>query len=466
MRGSMLRWLLAIILGAGAAGCASLPEAKILVPKDRMSASQVDSLGHATGSVVDVLTTSGEETYLVLDSITDGAMNGKQFDPMTMRTVEQNLSVPLDEASIIYYVEPASAHPDPAKAKAAVHPRLGLPVKISYPEVHSAGTDESKLSCGELDVALARTEAVRWFARNEGLMGYTPAQVMEHHAATTAEVIGITALVIMAAAGGGGGGFNLPGPPPAMQSGAAISLRDEVGAGTLRWAITAADVRIAGLLRIKHDKGCAGRATLADDQSDLEVLRQFDALREAQKKLPEIALLHEQTRLLDLLAPRPLPDGWLADCGAFHCDNRVEHIDTEAIEADVRRQVPQLADEQVQQIFNKATWYGETSSVWSRAMMSARNEAPTGDIVIFDHSLVFDAALPNVSTPAAVRIRFADIVSVNEGGMGLNRWVEVRTRDGQAHFFALSAGQGAATTVDRPKMLAAVQLLQSDLQAR
>jgi hypothetical protein len=50
--------------------------------------------------------------------------------------------------------------------------------------------------------------------------------------------------------------------------------------------------------------------------------------------------------------------------------------------------------------------------------------------------------------------------------MGLNRWVEVRTRDGQAHFFALSAGQGAATSVDRPKMLAAVRLLQSDLQAR
>ncbi len=217
---------------------------------------------------------------------------------------------------------------------------------------------------------------------------------------------------------------------------------------------------------ISRDQGCAGRATLADDQSDLEVLRQFDALREGQKKLPEIALLHEQTRLLDLLAPRPLPEGWLADCGAFHCDNRVEHIDTEAIEADVRRQVPQLADEQVQQIFNKATWYGETSSVWSRAMMSARNEAPTGDIVIFDHSLVFDAALPNVSMPAPVRIPFGDIVSVNEGGMGLNRWVEVRTRDGQAHFFALSAGQGAATSVDRPKMLAAVQLLQSDLQAR
>jgi hypothetical protein len=474
MRESTQRLLLVMILGAAAAGCASMPTPQVLAPTDGVSAKQATSLGQASGSVVDVLTTGGEETYLVLESVAGGALTGKPFDPVSAQYAgDRNITIPLDETALVYYVEPASptpAHADAAKAVSAGEARLRLPVKNSYPELAAAGPSESKLSCAELDVALSRTEAVRWFARNEGLMGYTPAQVVAHHAATTAIVIGVTVVFVAAAAGGGGGSFNFSSGPstPTFQSTPAGSLRGQVGDDQLRWAITAADARIAGLLHLKRDKGCPARSTLVDDQSDLQMSQQFDALREESQKLSGIALLHEQTRQLDMLGPRPLPQGSLGDCSAFHCDNSVEQGETAVIVAELHRRIPELADEHVQRIFGHAVWYGETASAYARGKMYSRHEAASGDIVIFDKSLVFVTVAEGeagsaAGTPEPVRIPLADISSVAEGNFALNRWVVVHTRDGHAHYFALSGPPGAVL-IDRQKTLAAVQLLQSDLQ--
>jgi hypothetical protein len=478
MRKSSLRLLLVMILGAAAAGCASMPTPKVLVPTDGVSAKQVTSLGQASGSVVDVLTTSGQETYLRLESVTSGALTGQPVDPVSAEyTADQSITIPLNETSLVYYVEPASptpTHAGTAKPVPASEPGLAFPVKHSYPELPAAGPSEAKLSCADLDVALSRTEAIRWVARNEGLMGYTPAQVLAHHAATTAIVVGVTFLVVASAGGGsaggggfGGGGFSFSGPAPTHVA-SASSLRSQVGDGQLRWAITAADVRVAGLLRIKRDKGCAGRSTLVDDESDLQMLQQFDALRDGPRKLSGIALLHEQTRLLDMLGPRPLPEGRLGDCGAFHCDNSVAQGETSVAVVELHRRVPELADEHVQQVFGNAVWYGETASAYARAMMHIKHQLAAGDIVIFDKSLVFVSAAPGESgsatgMPAPVRIPLADITAVDEGKFGLNRWVVVHTRDGHAHFFAL-LGSSGSPVIDRPKTLAAVQLLQSDLQ--
>jgi hypothetical protein len=477
MRESTAKLLLVMVLGAAAAGCASMPTPKILVPTNGVSAEQVSSLGQASGSVVDVLSTDGEETYLLLESVTGGALTGRPIDVISRDAPEdRKITIPVNEAALVYYVKPASSAATRAAAAKAVptgEPRPGFPVKNSYPELPSAGSSEAKLSCADLDAELSRTEAVRWFARNEGLMGYTPTQVLAHHAATTAIVIGVTVLVVGAAGGGGaagfgGGGFNFSGSGPTVQPDPAGSLRDQVGAGQLRWAITAADVRVAGLLRIKRDKGCAGRSTLVDDASDLRLLQQFDGLREGAQRLSGVALLHEQTRLLDMLGPRPLPEGRLADCSAFHCDNSVDQGETSVTVVELRGRVPELADEHVQRIFGNAVWYGETASVYGRAKKHVKHQSVTGNIVIFDKSLVFVSDAPGESgsatgTPAPVRIPLADIASVDEGKFGLNRWIVVHTRDGHAQFFALSGSIGSPV-VDRPKTLAAVQLLQSDLQ--
>jgi hypothetical protein len=160
-------------------------------------------------------------------------------------------------------------------------------------------------------------------------MGYTPGQELAHHAATTAIVAGVTLLIL------GGGSNGLPFPAsPRLNGDPTLSLRDQVGFETLRWGISAADVRAAGLLRIKRDNGCPEQSTLVDGESDLQILQQFDALRErtVSQKLSGVALLHEQTRLLDILGPRPLPEGSLADCATFQCASRRNSETTPALQ--------------------------------------------------------------------------------------------------------------------------------------
>jgi hypothetical protein len=314
------RLVLILLVATVAAGCSSVPAPRTFVPKEVVPAKQVAALGHASGSIIDVLTVSGEENYLLLKSVTDNGLTGDPIDPdSTEPVLDQSVTLPFNQAALIYYAEPRSAgkHADILKAGG----RRPFPAKNSYPQLPAAGAAEQGLSCMQLEVELSRAEALRWFARNEGLMGYTPGQVLEHHAVTTAAVVAVAFLVV--AGGGYGGGIPNFSGPPASQKDATRGLRDQVGYEQLRWAITAADSRIAGLLRIKRAKGCAGRSTLADD-SDLQILQQFDALGDgsATKKLSGVALLHEQTRLLDALGPRPLPEGMLADCGLYRCDNR------------------------------------------------------------------------------------------------------------------------------------------------
>jgi len=194
------RGMLVLIVLAAAAGCSSMPSPKMLVPSAKVSASQVKSLDKASGSVVDVLTVRGEEKYLLLGSVTDHALTGQLVEPGSDVVPQESVTMPLSDTALVYYVEPASSS---RKTHPAARP-LALPAKYSFPELPSVGSTEKGLSCAGLDVELSRAEALRWFARNEGQMGYTPGQVLAHHAATTAIVVGVTLVVVAAAAGGGG----------------------------------------------------------------------------------------------------------------------------------------------------------------------------------------------------------------------------------------------------------------------
>ena len=457
-----------LLLLATAAGCSSLPAPKMLVPTANLSAHQVKSLGTASGSVVDILTVSGQEKYVLLGSVTDRAMTGQLFDRDSGAVPDDSVTIPLSEAALLYYVEPA----DPSHKTHAAASRRAIPAKYSYPQLPSVGSAEKKLSCADLDVELSRAEALRWFARNEGQMGYTPAQVLAHHAATTAIVVGVTLVIVAAAGGGGAAGGSFPNfsgaQPPRDPTG---NLRSQVGDGALRWAITAADVRVAGLLRLKRDGACPERSTLVDGASDLHTLQQLDALqdRSPAPRLSGIALLHEQTRLLDTLGPRALADGRLADCGAFHCDNSGDQGDTSGVVMVTVQLMPELAQEHVQHVFSHALWFGETQSSFARAMSQAEKKSPAGALIVFDQSLVFSgtaAGGPRAQTdpapPLRIRIPFTDIASVEAGSSALNRWVAVHTRDGQTHFFALLQQSG---NLDRSQTRMAAALLQSDLSA-
>jgi hypothetical protein len=434
----------------------------MVVPAADTPARQIASLNRASGSVVDILTVGGRETHLLLQSVSDGVLTGHPVDLESAQpAADETLTIPFTETALLYYTEPAGA---PKNTHAADTGRLAFPAKYSYPELPSVGSAEKKYSCAQLDLELSRAEALRWFARNEGLMGYTPGQELAHHAVTTAIVVGVTFAIVAASAGGGtAGGFPNFSGPPAPQQDPRSSLRALAGDGTLRWAITAADVRVAGLLRLKRDRSCAARSTLTDAAGDLQILRQFDALQtgSAPQKLSGVGLLHEQTRLLDSLGPRPLPDGSLGDCGAFHCDTRTDQSETSAPVVEAVRDMPELAQERVQRVFSHAVWFGEKPSVYGRAMSVVRNTSPTGNLVIFDKSLVFTGSA-GVAPPVRIRISYTDVASVELGSFGPNRWVAVHTRDGQTHFFTLMQQGGG---LDRSQTRVAGLLLQSDLRA-
>jgi hypothetical protein len=454
------RLVLVLLVIAAAAGCASMPTPRTLVPKDSVSAKQVAALGQASGSIIDVLTVSGEETYLLLRSVTDDALSGEPIDPSSAEPVpDQSVRLPFNQAALIYYAE-RPAKDKHADSRESGRP-LAFPAKDSYPQLPAVGAAEKGLPCMQLEVELSRAEALRWFARNEGLMGYTPAQVLEHHAVTTAEVAAVAFLLL--ASGGYGGGPNFSGPP-AFQKDAARSLRDQVGYEQLRWAITAADLRIAGLLHIKRANGCPERSTLAGD-SDLQMLQQFDALKDgsAANKPSGVALLHEQTRLLDTLGPRPLPEGRLADCGLYRCDNSTDQGETSGTVVELTRLLSDLKDERVQHIFAHAVWFGETASVFGRVKLEVTHKELSGSLVVFDRSLVFARTSaadsnPNSGATPPVRIPFSNLESIQVGSLALNRWVVAHTRDGHAYYFAVRGQWGRSQT------LAAGRLLQTELQ--
>jgi hypothetical protein len=440
MRAPTRRILMILLMTTVAAGCASVPGSRLLVPTDHISAKQIESVDRASGNVIDVLTVSGEEIFVLLDSAGNRVLTGQLVDTSSAQLpAGQQVTVPLDEAALVYYVAPAST----AKQghTAASGPPFKFPRKIAYPELPSVGAAERKFSCEQLDLALSRAEAVRWFARDEGLMAYTPGQELAHHAITTAIVAGVTFVVLASAAGGGGGGgWDFSDHRPVFED-PASSLRDQVGEGELRWAINAADARIAGLLRIKRERDCAQKSTLVESAGDLQVLQRFDALHEGQaaRKLSAAALLQEQTKLLDMLGPRPLPEGSLADCGLFHCPARAAE---EAIPIEAPPERPEAGRD-----YPFVHWYPGTDNI------SNLKTFETGMAVNFrvtETALVFQASSEGMSksakpmTRTQVRIPYDEIASIKfsehrmAGSILLHpSWIVVTRTDGRVDSFAV-----------------------------
>jgi hypothetical protein len=297
--------------------CSSLPGPKMVIASSAEK-EQVQALNKKVGAVADVLTVSGEELFFVIEPKGDGTLGGQRIDPVQGYVVpDQDLSEPFDNIAVLYYIE----QPKPKHARTEGQERRLVPNKPSYPKLGSPGLKEKNLSCDALGVELARAEAVRWFARNEGAMGYTAEQAALRHATNAAEYTAITALVLLVAASGATPNFNFSPPSRPDPN---RSLAAQIGEENLRWSVTAADSRIIGLLKLRRDKGCADRPTLVLGASDLQNLAALEGLHQGSAQhLSEQARMHEQTRLLDELGPLALPESSNRDCGVlFHCPVR------------------------------------------------------------------------------------------------------------------------------------------------
>jgi hypothetical protein len=308
------RFILPLLIGIELAACSSIPESKMLVASSA-NKQQVQALAGKTGAVADVLTIDGEERYFVIGASPDGTLGGLRVNPAAGRTIpDEAVSEPFENLAIVYYLEQSK------KTHASVpgyEDRRRIPNKYAYPKLPAPGAREQALSCDALGADLARAEAVRWFARNEGAMGYTEQQAALRHVTNAAEYTAITALVVIAIAAGATPNFS-PSPPPDPNR----SLKAQIGEENLRWAITHADARIVALLKLRRDKGCAEQPTLVDGNGDLHNLALLDGLAHepAALHMTADARMHEKTRLLDELGPLPLPEGSNRSCGVlFHC---------------------------------------------------------------------------------------------------------------------------------------------------
>ncbi|HEY2676050.1 MAG TPA: hypothetical protein VGI65_03715 [Steroidobacteraceae bacterium] len=302
------------LAGAMLSACSSIPSPKMLVASSA-NKLEVQALAAKTGAVADVLTVSGEEHYFVISPSADGILGGKRIDPALGHTVPEDVAEPFGNLAIVYYLEQPKKKRPPVSG---YEDHRNIPNKYAYPKLPSSGAKEKSLSCAALSLELARAEAIRWFAREQGAMGYTEQQAALRHITNGAEYTAITALVVLAIAAGGYVPNFSPAPPPDPNR----SLKSQIGEENLRWSVTHADARIIGLLEIRRDKGCAEQPTLVDGNSDLKNLVALDALVHgaAVSHLSADARMHEQTRLLDELGPLPLPEGSNHSCGAlFNC---------------------------------------------------------------------------------------------------------------------------------------------------
>ena len=306
--------LLLLLASACLPACSSIPGPKMVVASSAEK-QQVQTLGKKKGAVADVLTVTGEEHYFVIGAAADGALGGQSVDPVLAHVIpDQDFSAPFDNIAVVYYVE----QPKPRHASiAGYEERRVIPSKPAYPLLATPGSLEKSLSCDALGVELARAEAVRWFARNQGAMGYTAEQAALRHVTNAAEYTGLAALVLLAAAAGVVPRFDsVPAPDPNR------GLVQQIGEENLRWSVTAADSRIIALLNLRRDKACAARPTLASGNTDLRNLVALDGLHQdaSGRNSSAEARMHEQTRLLDELGPLPLPEGMNRNCGVlFHC---------------------------------------------------------------------------------------------------------------------------------------------------
>lgn len=360
--------------------------AKLLVP----SLSEVDALeklSRQPATVVELLTVNAQDRWLFLERSEHRAFSGHAFDPKigfdTMSTGPIE-SVPFDDTALVYYATPP--HPFEMKVPAE---------RVKFPSLPAPGALEQRANCAQLDVELARSATVRWYARQQGAVPFTTAEVAATHAKNAAKYTAITALAILMMAGGGGGCCGNGSDTPAV-----LSAED------WRWAVTAADRRTIGLLQLKQAKHCEARAIAGADRGDLQILEQIESGERdrAAGHFADVAYATQTTRWLDQLNPAPLT-------GPANVESYGEGAGA---------------------AFETAVWVPNLGS-----FDALQTVAPwQGVIVLTGKSLILQRQAPaGAATGQEIRIPYADIASVETRSKLRTRWVAVTQRDGHVDSF-------------------------------
>jgi hypothetical protein len=410
--------------------CTSIPTSHMLLPS-HSTEEKLQGLSRETGAVVDALTVKGEEHFFLLTPSTDQALAGQLIDPMTGNVLpDQLITEPFGSLALVYYADPA---------KKNITPRQRMPHKPSYPTLAAPGVQEQGLSCDELGVELSRAQAVRWFARNEGAMGYTTQQRTQRHLTNAAKYTAVAAVETLALAAGGLFPIGMRADPHG-------GLVAQVGEEQLRWAVTAADVRIIGLLELRREKGCAERQTLVTGHSDLQNLAALDALHKGTLTSPlsDEAMQREQTRLLDELGPVPLLETSNRNCGVLNC-GVVRSVD------EARDQVMRAADAGSPVAGYRLLAWAEDHGTACDIPGSSRWREGT-DFIIAANSLLWSSTGKSTNAPNEptwTSLRYTDVDTVLPvRRKSLIPWIGLKRRNGTCVFFVVQAvGSRASSAV-------------------
>jgi hypothetical protein len=404
--------------------CASTPRSTMLVPS-RTTIPELEKLSREANTTADAITVN-RETYLIqLDGAGAQALTGRNIGDNRSRDNSGNIvRIPFDELALVYY------------------PSLRLPRPEKYPLLPIVGAAEQRLSCDELAVELGRTGAIRWYARRQGAMPFTESEAVVQHtknAGIFAAKVALSAVIVGSLAFGGGGDvFDGEHAPPVMASVEAF-----------RWAVTAADRRELGLLRLKRDHHCAAQDASAG--ADLSILEQIEQSNNelSAKRVTDQQQMDLQTRLLDLLDP--------------------PHEDSAAAAKRIAHQLFQ-GDGDVLAVFSDAVWYPNASET---SILKAATLEQTGVVIITKSSVAFlRGSLPTDAsrgtTEADLRIPYSAIVAIGVKGCSLT-WFSgfcaatITQTGGRIDWFGIPNREWAG--LDRPKTEAAAEMLRSAVRA-
>jgi hypothetical protein len=143
---------------------------------------------------------------------------------------------------------------------------------VTHPAVTAPTAADIALTCPELDLAIDRTDTVRWLLRDDGARLESDAGKSGRYTAN-AVIIPLSLLAMF---------------PTALPDG---------GSGVL----DAADGRLLKLLALKRDRKCPSRPTAHAGLDDLSLATELESLEERMQgpQGRDRALLDERTRLLD-----------------------------------------------------------------------------------------------------------------------------------------------------------------------
>jgi hypothetical protein len=375
-----------------------------------------------------MLTIDRKEYELQLDGSGGGAFSGQSPSPDSAEPAPV-IRIPLEQVALIYYREiPASAKKKPESVFMA-----------GYPSLASIGAAEHGLDCKQLDLELARAGTIRWFPRTKmGAQPFTDHDALQDHGKNTGKYIG-TGIVATAR-------LLFAGQIPYMD----YVPDSKIDPETWRWAVTAADRREVGLLRLKRDRHCPAQATPRAGITDQDILTKLEATRAAltDRQISDQEQMNQQTQLLDQLDPE-MPLKIAADQLNPPLINPADPITPTPVRAP--------SDDGTVTAYADTRWFSSIDS--ARAYQQRPAVEHRGTLELTDQSLRMSWGVRDQAN-GGVRIPYSEIESVEKSSSGFLLVIVVRRGDGHVDSFHVGnmLTEGATT--------AAGELLRSKVEAQ